>query len=205
MIDLTIKAKKKSYKLKCPGNWNEVTVKQFIGLEFWDGKDVLQLLSILTGLDVDIIANSDSSTKDKIGEVVAFIYDNPPDFNKLKRKKYIIIGGKPATCRHWIFWKKTKIIGGTKVKMPTSLEMETYGQTIMVEQILNNDKDKEVKGMISEIMAIYVQPKLDGKFIESRVEEIKPIIDEMPIIIVYPHCFFFFKKLLKYKRTGLMV
>ena len=184
MNSLTIRTPDKDHNVFCPSSWDEVTVKQFIGLEFWDGKDVLQLLSILTGLDYNIIANSNKDTANKIADIVSFIFDNPPNFNKLERKADIKINGKT-------------------IKMPTSLEMETYGQAILVQKIIN-DKDQDPKALISEITAIYVQKQLDGQFLEERIKEVKAIIDNMPILIIYPHCFFFFKKLLKYRKTGII-
>jgi hypothetical protein len=183
MIDLTIKTPDKDYNLKCPKTWQEVTVNQFIQLENnWDGKDLIQLLSILTELPRYILVNAHRTVIDKVDDLVSFIFKEPPDFNKLKRKKTITILNKP-------------------VKMPKSLEMESFGAALMVLEVLEDPKDMIPK--IPYIMAVYSQPVIDGKFIESRIPEIETEINKMPIVDVYPHCFFFFKKLLKFKKTGI--
>jgi len=175
MIELTIKTPKKNYDLKSPSVWEEVTVNQFIQLESnWDGKDLRQLLSILTGLDRDILANSSRKILNQVDSIVSFIFTDPPNFNKLKRKATIKIDGKP-------------------IKMPKDLEQETFGAHILMMEILEDTED--IISKIPLVMAIYAQPVIDGKFIEGRIEAIEQLINNMPIVEVYPHCFFFWKRL----------
>jgi len=185
MIELTIKTPKKNYDLKSPSVWEEVTVNQFIQLESnWDGKDLVQLLSILTGLDRDILANSSRKILNQVDSIVSFIFTDPPNFNKLKRKATIIIDGKP-------------------IKMPTSLEMEPFGAALLILGVL--EKPSDIIPKIPYIMAVYSQPVIDGKFKEDRIKAIEQIINDMPIVEVYPHCFFFFRKLLLHKRIGITI
>jgi hypothetical protein len=185
MKQITLKIEGKNYDLVTPSSWSEVTVKQFLLLETdYDGKDPVKLLSILSGLDYHLIENSNSSTINKIEPLVSFVNNNQPDFLKLKRSKTIEIDGKT-------------------IKMPTRLNKETFGQTIKMQELL--EAEQSLTAAIPQMMAIYIQPRLDGSFNVERLEEVKELINDLYILDVYPHCFFFFKQYQRLLKIGILL
>jgi len=85
--------------------------------------------------------------------------------------------------------------------MPKSLEFETFGQMDAMKDVLSKG-NKSIIQNIPRIMAIYCQPSLIGSFDENRLDEIEEKVLELPILKVYPHCFFFFKKQVQYYKIG---
>jgi hypothetical protein len=183
MKKLQLKIKHELFNLECPESWEEIKVKHFIKLESdWDGQNMVKLLSILTGIEYEKIANSTTKTAQQFADLVQFVINNQPDFHNLEKKKAIVIDG-------------------VKIKMPKSLEFETFGQMDSMKDVLSQGKENVIKN-IPRIMAIYCQPSLIGEFNENRLDEIEEKILELPILDVYAHCFFFYKRQIRYLQTG---
>jgi len=184
MINLQIKKAKDIYHLNCPSSWDEVTVNQWVLMETeWNGSDLIHLISILTSMEIADLENAKSSLSNRLDDVIGYIVRDQPDFKKLGRKASITLDG-------------------VKIPMPKKLEQETFGQMTELYKLLENDKDMALN--LPRIVAIYAQPKIDGLFNKDRIDEIELLVNAMPIIEAYPHCFFFYKRAKRYELTGMI-
>lgn len=163
-------------KLKIPATFEELTVKQFLLLEA--GGTDLQILSVLSGEDLEEIENTNVDLEPAMKRVAQLYNQKPIDLEKQKKGK-IEIEGK-------------------SIVFPSSLNFTRYGQKSMVKNLIRSNEKIEL--IVSEVFAIYAQPLIDGKFDSSRVPEIKEIVDNLPIVSVFPYTVFFFKKLKQLKQ-----
>ena len=171
-----------------PETWNEITVAQFVRLETdrWDGKDAIQLLGILSGVNVKKLDNLEGkqATKlyDVLTEALAFVAGDPPDFEALSIKNKFNLNGRD-------------------LDVPNDLEMERIGQKILLANLMQNDN---MTKQIPQALAIYFQPIYDKveKFDRKRIPVIVDHINRTPIIEAYPIVSFFFQKLTNLKRNG---
>jgi len=153
-----------------PDSWEEYTVKHFTTIEA--NSNDIQILSALSGISEEAIQNTGANL-DLIMQHVASIFNTkPPDFSAAKKGE-IKIEGK-------------------EIKFPRSLDFTRYGQKSLLKNILQNEKALEKE--VARIFAIYAQPLIDGKFDSTRIDDIKKIVEDLPIIKVYPYVLFFFKK-----------
>jgi len=167
-------------KIKVPGSWAELSVKQFLTLEA-GGTDI-EILSGLSGNSLEEIENTNVDLSPAMERVAQIYSQKPPDLEKQKKGK-IIIEGK-------------------EIKFPTSLNFTRFGQKSMTKNLIRDNERLEL--IVSEVFAIYAQPLIDGKFISERIPEIKRIVDNLPIISVFPYTVFFFKRLRRLKLTLLI-
>ena len=171
-----------------PETWQEITVAQFVRLETdrWDGKDAIQLLGILSGVNVKKLDNLEGkqATKlyDVLTEALAFVAGDPPDFEALSIKNKFNLNGRD-------------------LDVPNDLEMERIGQKILLANLMQNDN---MTKQIPQALAIYFQPIYDKveKFDRKRIPVIVDHINRTPIIEAYPIVSFFFQKLTNLKRNG---
>ena len=171
-----------------PETWNEITVAQFVRLETdrWDGKDAIQLLGILSGVNVKKLDNLEGkqATKlyDVLSDALAFVAGDPPDFEALSIKNKFNLNGRD-------------------LDVPNDLEMERIGQKILLANLMQNDN---MTKQIPQALAIYFQPIYDKveKFDRKRIPVIVDHINRTPIIEAYPIVSFFFRKLTNLKRNG---
>jgi hypothetical protein len=164
-------------KIKIPGTFEELTVKQFLKLEA--GGTDMEILSVLSGESLEEIENTDVDLSPAMARVAELYNSKPPDLTKQKRSK-IIIEGK-------------------EIKFPSSLDFTRFGQKSMTKNLINDNEKLEL--IVSEVFAIYAQPLIDGKFISERIPEIKELVDNLPIISVFPYTVFFFKRLRRLKNS----
>ena len=172
-------------KFTCPESWEEVTVGQYIKMESedWQGDDVIKLLSILSGETLQELDNLKDVKQltDALEELTKFTMNKPPEWDKLKGSKYIVLGGK-------------------KLIVPTDIEGKRLGQKIMLSQIMRGG---DLVKMIPQAMAIYFQPEYDNSnFNRDRLPKIEQLINEMPIVEAYPVVRFFFRMLREQKLNG---
>jgi len=161
-----------------PETWQEITVAQFVRLETdrWDGKDAIQLLGILSGVNVKKLDNLEGkqATKlyDVLTEALAFVAGDPPDFEALSIKNKFNLNGRD-------------------LDVPNDLEMERIGQKILLANLMQNDN---MTKQIPQALAIYFQPIYDKveKFDRKRIPVIVDHINRTPIIEAYPIVSFFF-------------
>jgi len=165
-----------------PSKWEEVTVKQFIDLEGSKGTDnPTELLSILSGVPLPKIMDTKSNLQIQIDEALNFITLNPPAWKELAlRDKYLF--------------------KGQFYNVPKDLELETFGQKILLQNKLNAT-DNPIQ-VIAYAIAIYMQKVIDGRFDEKKAEGLEKEVLQMRITEVYPLAIFFFQELTKFKRFG---
>lgn len=158
MIQFKIKDKdNKVLRVTSPSSWSELNLQQLIELETeWDGVNPLKLFGIVTGVNVDILANSkQKDLEDKLNAICAFAY-NEPLWDKLSKPNLIQIGDQVY-------------------KVPTDISKKTLGQKLMINQIAIKE-GKELITNIPKIIAIYMQEVVDGKFEDERITDIEKLI-----------------------------
>ena len=170
-MKITLNYNNKTYYGTIPAKWEDLTVKQFIGLE--SNKNILEVFALLTGIELEAVENTEQDLEPYIKELTARFNEPPPNLKKLPRKEVEILG---------------KII-----KFPKTIEFTKFGQKSLTRTLVqNNDK---LQNIIPEVFAIYAQPIIDGKFDTNRFDKITKEINRLPIVKVYPHVVFFFQKL----------
>jgi len=182
MVHFQIKYKGQTTKHTLPSKWEEVTVKQFIDLEGSKGtENPTKLLSILSGVPLPKIMDTKTNLQLQINEALNFITLNPPNWKEL------------ALRDRYLFY-------GTFYYIPKNLELETFGQKILLQNKLNaTDNPIEV---IAYAIAIYMQKVIDDRFDEKKAEVLEKEVLQMRITEVYPLAIFFFHQLIKFKRYG---
>ena len=164
-------------KIKIPASFEELTVKQFLRLEA--GGTDLEILSVLSGESLEEIENTDVDLGPAMSRVAQLYNSKPPDLTKQKKGRIEI--------------------EGVEIKFPSSLDFTRFGQKSMTKNLIKENEKLEL--IVSEVFAIYAQPLIDGKFISERIPDIKEIVDNLPIISVFPYTVFFFKRLRRLKNS----
>lgn len=172
-----------SYQL--PERWDEVTVRQFIGL-MDRSKDIAGnpalILSILSGIDYDVLMNADPRQIE--GDILAHLTFLGNDVGLESFEK-----------------SETIEINGTRYVVPTDLQNETWGQKITAQMIINEAAAKKMPliSIASELVAVYLQPVINGPFFDDK--KMKPIADQIrntsKISEVWPVAAFFLRKSIK--------
>lgn len=168
----------KTLSANVPKNWNEVTVKQLQGMNFkqWDGRDVVELLSILSGADLQALYATESKPMEAVFTAMEFLKEPPPDWTAIKHAKYLTFWGKD-------FW------------VPYDLESEAFGLMIEFQQMAEENN-------IAAICALYMQPVIDKRIDKKRRAAIEKYILKMPILDILPVVNFFFMKSKEYLIYG---
>ena len=183
MIEFKFKLKQKTISATVPENWGEVTVKHITEMEEkWSGNrsDLIGLLSAFTGQSYQDLEQSKSNLWEPLFQVLSFVFD-APKWDKLKKPKTLTLNGK-------------------KITPPKKLDLESFGQKVQALNVITSDMPKINK--IPELLAIYLQPAYDGKFISDRVEEVKPWVYNMKAFEALPYGIFFLRRLSGSKRFG---
>lgn len=162
-----------------PDLWEELTVKQWAALR--PNVSDLELLSVLSGIDLGYLENTEADLSPAIEHVYQSIKDMPEDLNHLARKPLNILGHQ--------------------IKFPKDINFARYGQKAMVKNAIQGAED--MREIVSDVIAIYAQPSIDGKFDSAKLDPIKKAIDNLPIIMAWPWAVFFLKKLSALRRTYL--
>jgi len=181
MIIHTTKGKR---EIKCPDSWATTSTAHYQNLmREWDGKDLVKLFAILTGENLQTIANShDLALEEALLMATNFIYIEPQTFKNAPTPKQFI-------------YKKQFIT------FPKQVEGFSIGQSILIRQRL--DEVKTYDELISYALAVYLQPKIDGgDFDSDRVDEIEDEILKMPITETYALGFFLLNPLMRRGVSG---
>jgi len=169
---------KKTLTAKVPRCWDEVTVQHFQNMNFsnWDGIDIIQLLSILSGADLKALYETKSKPMKAVYAAMAFLKEEPIEWDSIKHKTAIIFEGK-------------------MIRVPEDLENEAFGLMLEFQQLAESDN-------IAAICALYMQPAIDGKIDKERRIELEKQILKKPILEVLPVVNFFFVKSKEYLIYG---
>lgn len=175
----------------------------------WDGSDLVQLFSILSGMEYKALRDThDYVLEEQLLNATKFVYEEPMAF-------------KDAKVPHWI------TINSRQVRIPAHIGGLSIGQSIHVRQAL--DKVKTWEELIAFVVAIYIQPIYDGEeyketinkavgmgfektqvtrminadFDYHRAMELEQDILKMPITETYPLAFFLLRPIMKYGQNTL--
>lgn len=173
-FNLQIEGQKK-IRITSPASWRELTLGQLIDMETkWDGNNIVDLFSIVTGVDIKDIKNSTTQGLEDTMLAICSFALNQPNWESLPRPEKIQIGEK--------FYDT-----------PKSIERKMFGQKLMVSQmVIKEGKDLMLK--LPKIIAIYMQPIIEGEFDDERLEAIEKQLLNSPAMDCYALGLFFFQK-----------
>lgn len=195
-----LKTNKRELGLHLPNCWPDVTFKQWLQLRHdYDGKDLLKLISIMSGKSLkDIQVLPSSTAKLDSLQSIKFIYDDTFDFDMLPIPEIITIG------------KKDYLI-------PKDVMKETFGQKVMLMQYISDpdfyidlpkkneddEQSREYSKLLHIAAAIYMQPLLDdAPFDADKAEGYFDKFMKMPVTDVYPIGSFFLTRSRILKKPG---
>ena len=185
MIEVKIHIRDKTVIARVPEGWHEVTLRHIIALEDqWNGKsdDMIGLLSAFTGVNYEELENTKSTLWEPLFQVMSYVFQAPN-------------------------WKKLKLpnmvnIAGIQAKPAKNVALEAFGQKVMALQAIASTKPEMER--IADILAVYFQPLIDGKFVSQRVPDIRTHVLDMKAYEALPYGLFFFRKSLKRRKFGLI-
>lgn len=177
---VTIKVNGKSIDI--PSSWDDVTVQQYREMDRCSHElNSARLLSILAGIDYDILINFDCSQFDeKVLMHLDFMHEIP-DWENLPKPTHLTIGG-------------------VQYKVPESIQSTTWFQRTMMKTLAVEGVEKSMRmtELIAPALTYMMQPVLDGKVNDKRFEEVQMIMDKLPIKQAYPLASFFLSTYLIY-------
>ena len=185
MIKFNFKLNKDTISATVPEGWHEVKLKHVLALETgWNGEstDMVGLLSALTGEDYNDLENAKGDLWNPLFKVLGYVFE-APDWKRIKKPKSVTLGSKV-------------------LKPPTNLLLECFGQKVLALNLITTETDQI--NNIADVIAIYLQPAYDGKFVSDRVPDIKKMVLEMNAFEAMPYGLFFLKNLLRPKNYGLV-
>ena len=159
-----------------PTSWNDVTFKQY--LEIFNIKDdVLQLVSILSGVDYEIIKNAEIIGVEKLLEAISFA------------NQQITFPDYVDHCGPY------KIAANSKGQF--NIQYESLGQFEDARKIMNglNGNIKAHTEAYGKYVAIYIQKIKDKSYDPQKVEEVEKELQNYPAYQVITLGSFFFVKL----------
>lgn len=159
-----------------PTSWEDLTYSQY--LEIFNLKDdVLQLVSILSGTDYEILKTATISGLDKLLEAISFI-NTPPEFP-----------GYVSECGPY------KIPSNKEGKF--NIQYESLGQFEDARQAISKTEPGALAltKAYGKIVSIYLQKIKDGKYNPSEVPAMEEEINNYPAYQIITLGGFFFLKL----------
>ena len=170
------------HKLTVPNSWDECFTKLFFELSAADHSDYIEMLAILSGLPSSIISQARQLDLDTVLDPHLEWMGTKINWEDIKPPKEINFGVK-------------------KLTVPTDLELESFGQKVVMDGII--DECTKTKGkkttvnfskLIPATFAVYFAHKYYGKdFDRDLVDQFIPIVGELPIMTVYPIGAFFLR------------
>jgi len=172
---ITFKLNAQSYQI--PTTWEDVTFKQYIQL--FDLKDdTIQLVSIFTGLEYDILKNAVIVGLDDILKALSFV-NKKPEFP-----------GSVSQCGPYQIPNNTK--GQFNIQHESLAQFEDMRQ--IMRKIPANDIKEHTKAY-GKYVAIYLQKIKNGEYKPLMVPEMEDEVENMPAFEVCSLGAFFFLKL----------
>lgn len=198
MLTISGKTNKSSFNSHCPENREELTVEQFEKLvNEWDGIEIIQAFSILSGIDADFIEQSkDGQLETAMYRCVSFLFKNRKESQYILQNLDLESLPIPDEFETVPLWAKDRPSRVNTVKFNKKKKIGSYsiGQAIQARRSLEDFKD--LRGGISMLTAIYLQPLIDNdKYDHLRAIELQQVILKMPITKVFPIGFFLLRKL----------
>ena len=169
--------RRRTINFDVPQGYEEITIGQYLDILKWDGESLLDIVGILTGLDDEIIQNTDV---DQVAyDVVKYLnwVTVPPQFMDPE-----------AEFHYEIPVPDTIVIGHQRYPVPKDIRLETFGQKVSLQVHLKMaEKDKlSLAEIIPMALAIYLYPVVSGKiYDEDRAREMIPLIKQVNLLDAY--------------------
>ena len=169
-------------KISIVNSWDECSTDLFFKLGATDHNDYLAMLSVLCGVSKKRLSQSKQTNLDTILAPHLEWMHQEIDWKDIERPKEVIIGLN-------------------KIKVPTDLDLESFGQKIVMDGIIaecSKTVDEETTVNFSKLIpyafAVYFCGKFYGKdFDRDLVDDLLPRVMKMPIMTVYPIGSFFLR------------
>jgi len=162
-----------------PESWEEVTVDMFINPLFLAG-DSLGLLSALSGIPKEKLANTTEDLNPYFNKCAKFIKANPQGWR-----------GE---------WDETITILEKTCTIPTDIELKMYGQKVMYGQALT--KHDNIYAAMPEAIAIYLAPQIYGEDWYEKIDELAEEVKKLPITKIFSIADFFLSSIQPLKQDG---
>lgn len=180
MIRATINGK----RIDLPSGWHEVDTETFQRIKSIEEPSLIALFSALAGFDYQAVAQSDDLDLElAMYRVTSFIVNGSGE-------EYFRKSEPPSSFT----------ISGKRVTIEKNIEAMTIEQNLVVRQKLTGLKF--IEQAISFVIAVYLQPKIDGKFDLNRAKEIEAEVLRMPIEDTFPLGFFLLRRLQTFGKSG---
>lgn len=179
-----IKARINGKRIDLPSGWHEMDTDTYQRIKSIEEPTLISLFSAVVGFDYQAVAeSSDSDLELAMYQVTSYIVNTAGEeyFRKADPPQFFQIGGK-------------------KVAVERNLEAMTIEQNLVVRQKLASLKFLEQA--IAFVIAVYLQPKVDGKFDVNRAKELEQEVLRMPIEDTFPIGFFLLKRLQTFGKSG---
>lgn len=175
--------RRRTVSFNVPRGYDEITIGQYIDILKWDGKSLLDVVGILTGLPDEIIQNTD--VHQVAQDVVKYLnwVTVPPQFMDTESEFYCEFP-VPDTIK----------IGFKQYTVPKDITLETFGQKISLQVHLKMAQKDELSlaETIPMALAIYFYPIVSGKpYDEDRARELLPLIKKVNLLDAYVVSAFF--------------
>lgn len=190
-MKITATTNKGTHEYFLPDSWERLptgTYQRIVGE--WDGKELIKLFSILSGIDYAGIAESNSQElEEHLIAGTAYIFASKPDFMGFDIPETITLSGVTV--------KVPKLLG--RMSIGQNIRVRQRLAALMVkagldkkEEVLQADLDVIYAQLIACVIAVYLQPRVDGGiFNDDRAEILEAEVEKMPIIQTYVLGFFF--------------
>jgi hypothetical protein len=181
MIIANFKFEGEKLTARVPSKWAEMKVRHFLAVE--TTKNPLELLALLSDVDLKKVLNTRTDISPLINKLVELLNSEQPNYKDTPPRDLVL--------------------SGVIHKIPRDFTNITFGQSAMIENYIAAAEGDERKA-IAQIMAVVMQPIIDaGPFDLDRAELLELEILELPIIDVFPNVVFFWEKLTQYIVIGL--
>lgn len=133
-----------------PTGYGDLSIKQLLDITKWDGKELLKLIQIVTGLTDRVIQSVRSyESINIIASKLAWLMEKV-DFMQKNYEQDV---------------PETLLVDGREYAVPTDLKLETFGQKISLQSyLLKAQKDGlSVTECIPMTLAIYFQPIIEER------------------------------------------
>ena len=165
--------------------WSEVTAEQYLSMErVGDQLNTVRILSILSGIDYDVLINFDCSQFDeKVLQYMDFIGE-VPKWTELPKPDHLTIDG-------------------VSYKVPDKIESTTWFQRTMMKTLAADGvaNSRSMTELIVPAITYMMQPLMEeGKVSDKNYPDIMRKIEKLPITDVYPVASFFLSTYLTYSK-----
>ena len=185
MKSLVLELETGKKKVKIPESWDEVNIETLTRIENEFGYNfskMVTLFSILTGVPMAPIENSEQPDLDvQLFNITKFIA-TPPKWEELPKPKKLTIKGKVVKCRY-------------------DFRTTSLGQKLTMSSLIK-DKPNPLDA-IPDVIALFIQPTIDGKYDRERALELMPDILKLNCKDAFGYAQFFFLHSKHLKRYGL--